>query len=60
VLRTNRTFVERARELGSRAEYRVLPGRTHTSAIRRLGEPGDPGFAAIRNFIGRPGGAVPE
>jgi len=51
VLKTNKTFAERARSLGNRVEYRVLPGRTHYSAIRRIGEPGDPVFALIRDFV---------
>ena len=51
VLRTNRLFVERTRVLGNRADYRVLADRTHTSAIRRLTEPGDAAFLAIRDFV---------
>jgi acetyl esterase/lipase len=51
ILMTNRKFVEDARALGNRAEYRVLPGRTHYSAIRRLGEPDDPAFALILQFV---------
>ena len=53
VLRTNRAFVERAVALGNRAEYRVLPGRTHYSAIRQISEPGDPAFAIVRDFVSR-------
>ena len=53
VLKTNRKFVDDARALGNRAEYRVLSGRTHYSAVRRLGEPNDPVFAIIRDFIRR-------
>jgi len=51
VLATNRKFVEEARAKGNRAEYKVLPDRTHYSAIRRLGEPGDPAFALVRDFV---------
>jgi hypothetical protein len=51
VLATNRKFVEEARAKGNRAEYKVLPDRTHDSAIRRLGEPGDPAFALVRDFV---------
>ena len=51
VLRTNRVFAERAAALGNRAEYRVLPGRTHDSAIRRMGEPGDAVFTIVRDFV---------
>ena len=51
VLRTNRAFAERARELGNHAEYLVLKDRTHSSAVRRLGEAGDPGFMAISEFV---------
>ena len=51
VLRTNRAFAERAAALGNRAEYRILPGRTHDSAIRKLGEPGDEVFAIVRDLI---------
>jgi acetyl esterase/lipase len=62
VLKTNRKFVEDARALGNWAEYRVLPGRTHYSTIRKLGEPSDPVFAIVRDFVrqfsgaGGPGG----
>ena len=51
VLRTNREFAERASALGNRAEYRVLPGRSHDSAIRKLGEPGDEVFEIVRDLI---------
>ncbi len=54
VLRTNRAFVEQAAALGNQADYRVLPGRTHDSALSKLGEPGDPVFALIRDFIDAP------
>lgn len=53
VLRTNRAFVERAVALGNRAEYQILPGRTHYSAIRQIAEPGDPVFAMVRDFVQR-------
>jgi acetyl esterase/lipase len=56
VLKTNRKFVEDARALGNSAEYRVLPGRTHYSAIRELGEPGDQTFAIVQDFVRRFGG----
>jgi arylformamidase len=51
VLKTNRKFVEDARALGNRAEYKVLGGRTHYSAIRKINEPGDTVFAIVRDFI---------
>jgi acetyl esterase/lipase len=51
VLKTNKKFVEEARGLGNQADYKVLPGRTHYSAIRKLSEPGDPVFAIIRDFV---------
>ena len=57
VLKTNRKFVEDARALGNWAEYKVLPGRTHYSAIRNLGEPGDPVFAIVRDFVRQFSGA---
>lgn len=60
VLKTNSTFVARALALGNWAEYRVLPGRTHYSAIRKVSEPGDPVFAMIRDFIRQCGGSVPK
>lgn len=60
VLETNSTFVARALALGNRAEYRVLPGRTHYSAIRKVSEPGDPVFAMIRDFVRQCGGSVPK
>jgi acetyl esterase/lipase len=53
VLKTNRKFVEDARALGNWAEYKVLPGRTHYSAIRKLSEPNDPVFAIVRSFVQR-------
>jgi hypothetical protein len=51
VLKTDRKFVEDSRALGNWAEYKVLPGRTHYSAIRKLSEPDDPVFAIVRDFI---------
>lgn len=53
VLKTNKKFVEDARALGNWAEYKVLPGRTHYSAIRQLGEPADTTFAIMRDFVRR-------
>jgi arylformamidase len=53
VLKTNRRFVEDSRTLGNWAEYKVLPGRTHYSAVRKLSEPADPTFAIVRDFIRR-------
>ena len=51
VLRTNRTFVERARALGNQASLMVLPHRTHMSAVRSLHVQGDEVFAIVRNFV---------
>jgi len=51
VLMTNRKFIDAARASGNWAEYRVLPGRTHYSAIREFPQPGDPTFAIVRDFI---------
>jgi acetyl esterase/lipase len=51
VLKTNKAFVERTVALGNRAELRVLAGRNHYGAIRKLTEPGDPVFALIRDFV---------
>lgn len=53
VLKTNKKFVEDARGLGNWADYKVLPGRTHYTAIRKLGEPADPTFAIVRDFVRR-------
>lgn len=53
ILMTNRSFVERSRELGNVAEYRVLPDRTHDSAIRKFSEKDDPTFILVRDFISR-------
>lgn len=53
VLRTNRVFAERARALGNDADYRVLAGRDHDSAIRKLADPGDQVFAVVRDFVTR-------
>lgn len=51
VLATNEKFAEDARAAGNRADCRVLPGRTHDSAIEGLSAKGDPVFAAIRDFV---------
>jgi acetyl esterase/lipase len=51
ILKTNSKFVEDARKLGNEAAFRVLPGRTHYSAIRQLHQPADPVFAIILDFI---------
>jgi hypothetical protein len=56
VLKTNKKFVEDARALGNRADYKVLAGRTHYSAVRKLSEPGDPVFAIVRDFVLKSGG----
>ena len=53
VLRTKRAFVEQARALGNDAEYRVLEGRDHERAIRRLAERADEVFALVREFVVR-------
>jgi acetyl esterase/lipase len=58
VLKTNKKFVEDARAKGNAADYKVLPDRTHYSAIRKFAEPGDPVFALVRDFVlglGAPG-----
>ena len=55
VLKTNKKFVEDARAKGNVADAKVLPGRTHYSAIRKFGEPGDPVFALARDFVLRLG-----
>lgn len=60
VLKTNRKFVEDARALGNQAEYKVLPGRTHYSAIRNLSEPGDAVFSILRDFARQFSGAARE
>lgn len=51
VLRTDMKFVEDSRSLGNWAQYKVLPGRTHYSAIRNLSEPGDAVFSIVRDFV---------
>jgi len=56
VLQTNKKFVEESRALGNWAGYKVLPDRTHYSAIRKLREPADPTFAVVRDFIRQFGG----
>jgi hypothetical protein len=33
------------------AEYKILMGRTHYSAIHKLSEPGDAVFAIVRDFV---------
>jgi acetyl esterase/lipase len=54
VFATDRKFVEEARKLRNEAQVRVLPGRTHASAIRKLAEPDDPAFAIVCDFVKRP------
>jgi len=51
VLMTNKQFVEDARALGNSADFKVLPGRTHYSAIRKLNEPSDPTFTIVHDFV---------
>jgi acetyl esterase/lipase len=51
VLRTDMKFVEDSRSLGNWAQYKVLPGRTHYSAIRNLSDPGDAVFSIVRDFV---------
>jgi acetyl esterase/lipase len=51
ILKTNSKFVEDTRKLGNEAAFRVLPGRTHYSAIRQLHQPADSVFAIILDFI---------
>lgn len=53
VLKTNRQFVEEARKLGNDADYKILAGRKHYTAIRHLHEPGDAVFAIITEFVRR-------
>ncbi|HKI03312.1 MAG TPA: alpha/beta hydrolase [Thermoanaerobaculia bacterium] len=60
VLKTNRKFVADARALGNWAEHKVLPGRTHYSAIRNLSKPGDPVFAIVRDFVRKFSGVGPR
>lgn len=57
VLKTDSTFVERARALGNWAEYKILPGRTHYSAIRKLSESDDDVFSIVRDFVRQFSGA---
>lgn len=57
VLKTNKKFVEDAHALGNWAEYKVLPGRTHYSAIRRLSETDDSVFTIVRDFVRQFSGA---
>ena len=51
LLKTARMFVEAARAQGNSAEYRILSGRNHYSAIRNLQKPGDAVFAIVRDFV---------
>jgi acetyl esterase/lipase len=53
ILRHAKTFCESARKLGVQADWRVLPNRTHYTAIRMLSDTGDPTFALIRDFVFR-------
>lgn len=53
VLKTDREFVEEARKLGNQADYKVLAGRKHYTAIRQLQQPGDAVFAIILEFVRR-------
>ncbi len=56
VLKTNMKFVEDSRGLGNQADYKVLPGRTHMSAIRKFSETGDPVFGIVLDFVRKFGG----
>lgn len=47
-------FVARARKAGARAEYVILPGLTHYSAIRNARSPDDPTLRRILQFIRKP------
>jgi len=62
VLKTDSTFVERAHALKNQAEYKILPGRTHYSAIRNLSQPGDAVFSIVRDFVRQfsGGGLLPD
>jgi acetyl esterase/lipase len=67
VLKTDKKFVEDARALGNRADYKVLADRTHYSAIHDFSKPGDPTFTLVRDFVrqiaaasGRPKGRTRE
>jgi len=51
VSKTNIKFVEDTHAVGNQANYKVLPGRTHMSAIRKFNETGDPVFAIVRDFV---------
>lgn len=51
LLKTDGKFIVDARALGNVADYKVLLGRTHYSAIRQLHLPGDAVFAVIRDFV---------
>jgi acetyl esterase/lipase len=51
VLLTNRKFLEDTRALGNWGEYKILPGKTHYSAIRNLSDPGDGVFAILLDFV---------
>ncbi|HEX4824073.1 MAG TPA: alpha/beta hydrolase [Candidatus Polarisedimenticolaceae bacterium] len=51
VLMTNKKFVDDTRALGNGAEYRVLPGLTHMTAIRKFSEPGDRTMKIVRDFV---------
>ena len=44
-------FRDSARRVGARVEVEVLAGRDHSSAMRKLAEPGDPTFARILTFF---------
>ena len=58
ILKHAKTFCEAARLLGVQAAWRVLPGRTHYSAVRKLSETDDPTFAIIRDFVLRDPGRL--
>lgn len=51
VLRNAQRFTAEMKKNGNRAEYRILPARTHMATVRRFGEKGDPALAAVAEFV---------
>src|SRR5262249_903308 len=55
VLKTNLKFVQDARKLGNKADYKVLAGRKHYTMVQQLHRPNDAMFAIVLEFMRKHG-----
>lgn len=53
ILRTNQQFVDDSRARGNEADLKVFAGRTHSSNIRQIHQPGDEVFVTVLEFVRR-------